>query len=48
MYTLHIFDEFPGIVHPGCAVECVAQFSHGTLIGRQDARTLLYSISRES
>ena len=29
---------------PGFSVECVTRFSHRTLMGRQDARTLLYNI----
>ena len=41
MHT-HIFDEVAGGCHPGCLVECVTEFSRRTLIGRQDARTLLY------
>ena len=45
-YT-HIFNEVPGAIAPGFSVECVAWFLHRTLIGRQDARTLLYSISRD-
>ena len=35
----------------GCRLErpvkCVTYILHGTLVGRQDARTLLYSISRD-
>ena len=28
----------------GLSVECVTEFSHGTLVGRRDAGTLLYNI----
>ena len=32
---------------PGTSVECVTSFSRGTLIGRWDARTLLYNIKEQ-
>ena len=41
----HIFEKVSGLVHPGSSVKCVTSFSRRTLIGRQDAGTLLYSIS---
>ena len=39
-----MIDKMPGVVNPGRSAECVTQFLHRTLVGRQDARTLLYNI----